>query len=415
VRPEKKGENANGIFPFFRLKHRRSRRGVHGSIADMKPTYFQKTRFITLAIVLFAATIGGVVTFIDERVAAAPPAPAQLTDEQFWELSSKSSESDGFFRSDNLLSNELNFQYVIPELLRTAQPGRIYMGVGPEQNFTYIAALKPAMAFIIDIRHGNLDVHLMYKALFEMSANRAEFVSRLFSRKQPHGLNSRSSGRDLFVSYLGAEPSKELYESNLKAIVDHLKNNHKFPLSDGDVEGIDWALSNYYRHGPAIYYNSSDAAEAPPIVGANANFGGRRGGGNYVTYADLMMADDGTGLERSYLATEENFMVLKNLHSKNLLVPVVGDFGGPKAIRAVGKYLKSNGAMVSAFYLSNVEQYLSQDGKTSSFYANVATLPIDDYSRFIRSGGNGGFGGAGGMNASRLGNMLEESRPFAER
>ena len=68
------------------------------------------------------------------------------------------------------------------------------MGVGPEQNFSYIAALKPSMAFIVDIRHGNLDVHLMYKALFEMSDNRAEFVSRLFSR------NNLPAERDFYRS-----------------------------------------------------------------------------------------------------------------------------------------------------------------------------------------------------------------------
>jgi len=348
--------------------------------------------------------------------AAAPPVPAQLTDEQFWQLSSESSEQDRYFRSDNLLSNELNFQYVIPELLKTAQQGRVYMGVGPEQNFTYIAAIKPAMAFIVDIRHGNLDVHLMYKALFEMSATRAEFVSRLFSRKQPAGLSARSTATELFTAYLKVEPSAELFATNLKAVVDHLKTKHKFPLSAGDEEGIEWAMSNYYRYGPSINYNSSDTSAAPPIVGAD---GGRRGGGgNFVTYADLMMADDGARQERSYLANDENFTFLKNLETRNLLVPVVGDFGGPKAIREVGKYLKSNGAMVSTFYLSNVENYLNTDGKTEAFLSNVATLPIDESSRFIRTGGNRGFGGGGGgggMNSTQLGNMLEETRGYRGR
>src|SRR4026209_940959 len=130
--------------------------------------------------------------------AAAPPVPAQLTDEQFWQLSSESSEQDRYFRSDNLLSNELNFQYVIPELLKTAQQGRVYMGVGPEQNFTYIAAIKPAMAFIVDIRRGNLDLHLMYKALFELSKDRAEFVGLLFSRPRPESLSATSSVKDIF-------------------------------------------------------------------------------------------------------------------------------------------------------------------------------------------------------------------------
>jgi hypothetical protein len=366
------------------------------------------------ALLLLSATVGGLVTAYHGRVAAAPPIPTQLTDEQFWQLSSSLSEPDGYFRSDNLLSNELNFQHVIPELLKTTKPGRVYLGVGPEQNLTYIAALKPSMAFIIDIRHGNLDVHLMYKALFELSANRAEFVSRLFSRKQPEGLNAQSTAGDLFLAYLNAEPSQALYEANLKAIADHLKTKHKFPLSDGDLEGIEWALSNYYKHGPEIYYNSSDATSAPNIVGAIGNIGGR--GRNYVTYADLMMADDGTGQERSYLANDENFVVLKELHTRNLIIPVVGDFGGSKAIRELGKYLKSIDAKVAAFYLSNVENYLSQDGKTIDFLSNVASLPIDESSRFIRTGGGARRfgGGAGGMNYSQLGNMLEETSPFRQ-
>jgi hypothetical protein len=379
--------------------------------ALMTRTYSRK--LFGLAALVLAVSIGSV-------VAAAPPVPAELSDEQFWQLSSSASETDGFFRSDNLLSNELNFQYVIPELLKLTKPGRVYMGVGPEQNFTYIAALKPSMAFIVDIRHGNLDVHLLYKALFEMSANRAEFVSKLFSRKQPEGLSEKSTATQIFRAYLNADPSKELFDSNLKAVIDHLKTKHKFALSDGDLDGIEWALSNYYRFGPSIYYNSSDAASAPDIVGALGNFGGGRGGrgGNFVSYADLMTADDGTGLERSYLANEENFMVLKNLETKNLLVPVVGDFGGPKAIREVGKYLKGVGATVSAFYLSNVEQYLSQDGKTSAFFGNVATLPVDESSRFISTGGGGGFGGpggAGGMNSSRLRSIQDETSSFRGR
>src|ERR1051326_9490918 len=67
--------------------------------------------------------------------ATAAAVPARLSDDQFWKLSTTMSEQDGAFRSDNLLSNELNFQWVIPELLQTARQGRVYMGVGPVQNF----------------------------------------------------------------------------------------------------------------------------------------------------------------------------------------------------------------------------------------------------------------------------------------
>jgi len=71
------------------------------------------------------------------------------------------------------LSNELAFQYVIPELLEQAKQSRVYMGVGPEQNFTYMWALQSKMGFIIDIRRQNMLTILLHKALFEMSADRA--------------------------------------------------------------------------------------------------------------------------------------------------------------------------------------------------------------------------------------------------
>jgi hypothetical protein len=274
------------------------------------------------------------------------------------------------------------------------------------------------MAFIVDIRHGNLDVQLMYKALFEMSKDRAEFVSRLFSRKRPDGLTTQSSVREIFEAYSSVEPAKVMFDSTLKEIYDQLQTRHGFSLSAGDRDGIQWAFSNYYLHGPDINYNSSASEAAPDIVGATG-FGRRNGGFGSVTYAELMMADDGNGQFRSYLGNEENFLFMKDLETRNLLVPVVGDFGGAKAIREVGKYLKSIDATVSAFYLSNVEQYLSQDGKTAAFLANVATLPLDDSSTFIRSGSGFGFGGgfrrAGGSLGSELGNMLREVSRYVVR
>src|SRR5438093_10829488 len=192
------------------------------------------------------------VCFIVVASGRSAPVPAELTDKQFWSLSKDLSEEDGFFRSDNLLSNESSFQYIIPELVKAAKQGRVYLGVGPEQNFTYIAALKPVMAFIIDIRHGNLDVHLMYKALFELSKDRAEFVSWLLSRKRPNGLTAKSTIGDIFDAYLKAEGSKEIYEENLKAVEDDLIKKHGLPLSEGDLDGIRWALSSYYQFGPSI-------------------------------------------------------------------------------------------------------------------------------------------------------------------
>jgi hypothetical protein len=300
---------------------------------------------------------------------AAASLPPRLGDQEFWRLVTESSEADGVFRSDNLLSNELGFQFVVPELTRTAKPGRAYMGVGPEQNFTYIAAMKPSMAFIVDIRRGNLDLHLMYKALFELSADRAEFVSRLFSKKRPDGLGAKSTSSEIFGAFWNVATDPAIFNQNLLAIDNLLVKKHGFGLSDDDLDGIKYVYNAFFLYGPKIQYSSTNSF----------------GASGQPSYADLMMAADRGGLEHSYLANEDNFRFLKDLETRNMLVPVVGNFGGPKAIRAVGKYLKDRNAIVSAFYLSNVEQYLRQDLIWDNFCANVATLPLDETSTFIRS------------------------------
>jgi hypothetical protein len=332
-------------------------------------------------------------------VASAPPAPApaptpvtlpeRLSDAEFWTLVTDLSEPGGSFRSDNLLSNEVWLQYVIPELLSVATPGRVYMGVGPEQNFTYIAALKPAMAVIVDVRRGNLHMHLMYKALFELSADRADFLSRLFSRKRPEGLTTASTVREIFQAYAAASHDEKMFEETFTAIVSHLQKTHGFALEPDDVQGIRYICEYFARFGPELTYWMS---------GGGGNRGGFR---NSPTYADLMVGTDGTGQLRSYLASEESFATLKALESKNMLLPVVGNFAGPKAIRAVAAWLKAHNGVVSAFYLSNVEQYLNMDGIWMDFCANASRLPIDESSQFIRSyrgGGGPGFGGGASLN-----------------
>jgi len=320
---------------------------------------------------------------------SAAPVPQQLSDEQFWKMATEFSEDDGFFRSDNLLSNETTFQNVIPDILKIAKPGRVYLGVGPEQNFTYIAALKPSMAFIIDIRHGNFDVHLLYKALFELSRDRVDFVSKLFSRNRPAVLTPQSSVAEIFSAIQASPGSPQLYEENLKAVEDLLMKKHGFPLTAGDREGIAWALSNYAKFGPGISYGSSlSAGVPPPVVGASSV---GRGFNNMATYQTLMLADDGRGLNRGYLSNDENFNMVKDLETRNLIIPVVGDFAGNKAIRAVGQYLKSIDGMVSAFYVSNVEQFLVQGNTWGNFCSSVISLPHDDSSVFIRSGVGGPY------------------------
>ena len=331
--------------------------------------------------------VAGLALTVGFAIAVARPAPTEalperLSDRDFWRLSLDSSEPDGFFRSDTLTSNEMLFERVIPDLLERSNSRGVYLGVGPEQNFTYIAALRPPMAIVFDIRRGNLLVQLMYKALFDLAKDRADFVALLFSRPRPPGLTSSSSVTELFEAFSNVRADEAFYKRNLAAVEARLTKGHGLPLSAKDIDGIEYAYHAFYSRGYRVRPSPS--------------------------YEELMIATDSNGRMLSYLASEERFLFLKDLHAKNLLVPVVGDFAGPKAIRAIAGYLKAHDAKVSAFYLSNVEQYLYQDGKWDRFCRNFSTLPIDMSSTFIRSSSRGAGLGFGFVNT--LGSMVEEAR-----
>jgi len=323
--------------------------------------------------VLFLACIASSAVLIPIR--AAETLPSKLSDDAFWKMITDFSEEGGYFRFENFLSNELGYQLVIPQLKEITRPGGVYMGVGPEQNFTYIAALEPKIAFIIDIRRQNMLELMMYRAFFELSPDRADFLSRLFARKRPAHLDAKSTPEELFASYDGVQPDPLLFKQNIQDVKNLLMKQHKFGLSDEDLSSIEYVYRVFTDAGPDLDYQ----------VG-----GGFGGGGGSPTYSDLMTMTDGQGKNRSYLATEDNYRLMRDMEMKNLIVPLVGDFGGAKAIRTVGQYLKDHDAKVTAFYLSNVEQYLFQDNGWRRFYDNVATLPIDDSSQFIRTvnGGN---------------------------
>jgi hypothetical protein len=314
---------------------------------------------------------------------AARSLPSRLGDKAFWQLVESFSEPNGYFRSDNFLSNETAYQTVIPELQAKLPAGGVYIGVGPEQNFTYVVALRPKLAFIVDIRRQNMVEHLLYKAFIELSSDRRDFLSRLFARPRPPDLDPGATSAALFDAYRAATPSEELFQQNLQEARDRLVTHHKFPLTPSDVSGLEYVYNAFYRGGPDLNYSFSGFP-----------FGG---GFRFPTYAALMAETDGRGGHRSYLATEQQFRILKEMEKDNAIIPITGDFAGPKALRSIGRYLKSRDATVTAFYTSNVEQYLFQQTDAwRRFLENVAALPVDARSTFIRSVSTRGFMAQGG-------------------
>jgi len=335
----------------------------------------------------------------------------------------ESAEEGGAFLSENFVSNELGYPYVIPELMQRVVRGGAYLGVGPEQNFTYVAATQPRIAFIIDIRRQNMIEHLLYKAVFELSPNRVDFVTRLFARKPSAAVDRSASPAELFAAFAGIPQDTALYQENLRAVKSLLIEKHGFPLSREDESTLEHVYGEFAKEGVEIRYSVNSIPAGVPVMIQDPAGGVRviRGpvpaesreltgvavnlilGSQFPTYADVMKAADGSGKAWSYLSTEENYLAVREMQQKNLIVPLVGDFAGTRALRAVGQYLKNHDTTVSAFYVSNVEQYLTPLPKLRNFYVNVGGLPLDPSSTFIRSAQVQGI--QPGLAQSSLGSM----------
>jgi hypothetical protein len=323
--------------------------------------------FGLFVVVLLAALV------IPRRQVVRQSLPEGLSDSEFWSLITDFSEPGGYFRSDNFVSNESAFQHVIPALKKQIKPGGVYLGVGPEQNFTYVAALKPKLAFIVDIRRQNMLLHLMYKALFELSNSRTEFLSKLFARPVPPGVSNTVSTERLFEAFEKVASDPDYGKGNLEAILQQLRDYHHFELNQEDHRTIEYVYNAFVSGGPEIRYSFPN------------QYAWRR----FPSYSELMLETDGTtengGENRSYLASEENFQTIRTMQSENRIIPVVGDFAGDKALRHIGRYVREHGGTVSIFYTSNVEFYLFQTEDWRKFFNSVSALPVNSDSVFIRS------------------------------
>jgi hypothetical protein len=304
--------------------------------------------------------------------------PQRLSDSDFWKLQADISEPGGYFRiEDNYTSNEMEVGQLFTMLRDRRINGDVYLGVGPEQNFTYIAAIRPQMAFIVDIRRQAAMQHLMFKAIFEMARDRAEFISLLFAKPRPVGLDSTTTVQALWEAYRPVATDSVLGVRNYQRIVDQLTKTQHFQFTQDEMEKLRAVYDAFFYYGPSITTRGTASGR----------------GGDFASLTGYSY--DNAGQPRSFLSSEENYRYLKMLHDRNLIVPITGDFGGKNALRNIGAYLKAHGGIVRAFYVSNVEQYLFGDAHDRAFYENVATLPVDSMSVFIRpySMRRGGMGG----------------------
>lgn len=310
----------------------------------------------------------------------APPSP-------FGAAIASLSEPGGYFDTDNLISNESSYLQVLPDLKRRNVHGGAYIGVGPDQNFSYIAETRPAVAYIVDIRRDNVLLHLLFKALFHESRSRVEYLSLLFGRTPPRDAQSlRTADPDQLAKYVDAAPRAD--DAALHARVEKVIRGFGVSLTADDLRTIAAFHQRFIEAGLALRFQS---AGRPPQW-------------NYPTYGSMLVDRDAAGRQAHFLATEDGFQFVRDLEARDLVIPVVGDLSGPTALGKVGKAIAARRETLTAFYVSNVEFYLFSDGTFSQFVANLKQIPHAENAVLIRSF----FGRAGVMPARRGDNSTSQ-------
>lgn len=292
----------------------------------------------------------------------------RLTAAEFSTLIRDLSEEGGYFFSDNLISNETPYLTVVEKLRQLGATGGAYIGVGPEQNFTYIAKVRPRVAFILDIRRQAVIQHLMYKALFHLSPTPAEFLSHWLSRPLTKEAPPASASITEVLAFFSKTPADDqTHAKGLAAIRKAIQDDFQFPLSPRDQTSLEYVYKSFRDEGLDTAFRLNGWTD-----------------GEFPTLREVILQPDPHGKLGNFLASREDYDFVRGLHLKNLIIPIVGDFGGKKALAAIGDYLRKSDLTVTAFYLSNVEQYLFEDGSFAAFAHNVRKLPLNDKSLFIR-------------------------------
>ncbi len=281
------------------------------------------------------------------------------------------SEPGGFFDSDNIVSNEAGYLHVKHALKRLGLEDGVYIGVGPDQNFTYIAQVRPRYAFILDIRRDNLIEHLLYKAVFALAESRADFLSILFSKSISRAeLNDGNPTIEALVTYFDrTEGDEDLFRRNLERIREQI-STFKILSGDLDTQRVSALYRSFFeRHLDLRWEYRSDGDR----------------GISFITYRTFLLGRDLEGAYGNFLASDDDYRFIRDMQARNAIIPVTGDFAGSHALRAIGDFVRGRGDRISAFYLSNVEYYLHPEGRLDEFAANVRYLPTDGRSVMIRA------------------------------
>lgn len=280
------------------------------------------------------------------------------------------SEPGGYFDSDNLISNERSYLHALDALDRLGVRGGAYVGVGPDQSFSYIARVRPAVAFVVDVRRDNLLQHLLFRALFAAAPDRLTYLALLTGRPVPDDAAAwRERPVEALVAHLDASAPTAASTAAARAAVERGVRASGVPLGEAELATVRRIHDAFVAEGLDLRYTSH----------------GRPPRATYPTLRDLVLERDLAGRRASYLAREADYQFLRRLQAADLVIPVTGDLSGAHALPAVGAEIRRRGLAVTVLYTSNVEDYLMRDGRFEAFARTVAALPHDPRGVIVRS------------------------------
>lgn len=299
------------------------------------------------------------------------PLPAQrgvdsLSAAAFGALSARLSGAGGYFDTDNLISNEKSLLHPLTLLDAREVRGGVYIGVGPDQNFNYIARVQPRLAIITDIRRDNLLHHLLFQALFTAASSRQEFLALWTGRPMP--AEPVPVSIDELVAWAARTPATAASRARALQVVRERVQASGIPLSADDLATIARFHTAFITEGVGLRFTS--VGRAPQWY--------------YPTLGELLRERDLAGRQTSYLASDTAFRIVRSLQQRRLIIPVVGDLSG-SVLGKIAGVLRERGESLSVLYTSNVEDYLIRDGRFAAFVRGVRALPREPNAVVIRS------------------------------
>ncbi len=263
--------------------------------------------------------------------------------------------------ADNLITNEDSIASVL-DRLGEVPAGHAYLGVGPDQNFSLIAAARPSTALILDYRTKNRNLHLLHKSLVEASVDRSAYLGRLWARSPVIDPAARADAGRLMAAFAAAPMRPEMLAEAQEMVRRSLEE--KGFRAEGDLAEIRKIQARLAGPGPEGRFL---ALKMYPAIGR------------------LIAMKTRSGHPGHWLADDALFDTVRGLHRSGAILPVVADWAGTQAMPNIAAYLSGLRVKVGCVYVSDVEFFLLRAGVFDRYVANLARLPIADDAVIVRT------------------------------